>query len=226
MKIIEIVESSLIDYPSSKVRAYVYMGTRRVSGEYYFGYRELNLKKNRISSDDLPLYKTSSKNVKHRFDEFDWQILAEFENGDDAFIFEQLLIKEHWGDPLLLNKQYREPNGAKKFKSNNGYWKGKTKSPETNAKVSAKLMGHPGAWAGKTQSADLCAKKSQSMKGKNTWMAGSTRSEESKLKTSQTLKGKNTWSKGKKWWNNGVISKTSFEQPGPEWTPGRLKYAK
>ena len=216
-------EIAPLSHTSTQVRAYVYKGVHKVTGEYYFGYRERNVKLNRTSDIDLLKYRTSSSKVRAIFEEFDWQVLAEFLTGDDAFEFEQALILEHWNDPLLLNRNCRLPNGKKQFRNTVGYWTGKSQSDEANAKRSASLLGHPGAWTGKSQSDEANAKRSASMKGKNTWMAGTVRNSESNKKTSQTMIGKNTWSKGKHWWNNGITSKTSVCQPGPEWMPGRMK---
>ena len=211
-----------LKHTSSQVRAYVYKGVHTVTNEYYFGYRERNIKLNRTSDVDLLVYRTSSASVRVAFEEFEWQILAEFSNGADAFEFEQSLIFEHWDDPLLLNKNCRLPNGKKQFRNTTGYWTGKTQSSEANAKRSASLTGHPGAWTGKKQSAETSAKKSESMKGKNTWMVGRHPSAETSAKHSASKMEQNTWTKGTHWWNNGITSKTSVEQPGPEWSLGRI----
>lgn len=73
----------------------------RLTKQFYIGYRE----KNTVPSDqDLVKYRTSSKIVKPAFDQFDWIIVAEFFNGNDAYAFEQELINTYWGNPLLLNK--------------------------------------------------------------------------------------------------------------------------
>lgn len=101
-------------YPSTKVRPYVYFGFSPITEEFYIGYREANTKPSHI---DLFEYKTSSKTVRLIFDRMIWTILAEFENGDDAFDFEQNLIAEHWENPLLLNEQYRLPSGNIRFRT-------------------------------------------------------------------------------------------------------------
>lgn len=105
-------------YQSTKAAPYVYLCTHKITGEFYFGYREVNLRLNIPSSQDLPKYKTSSKKVKPIFAEFNWIILAEFFSGNDAYDFEQLLIHENWNNPLLLNQncQYN----TKRFKSTIG----------------------------------------------------------------------------------------------------------
>lgn len=127
-------------YPSIKVRPYVYFGVNRITGQFYYGYREKNVQLNKPSHIDLFEYKTSSKNVRPIFDDFDWSILVECERGDDSFDIEQEMICEHWDNPLLLNKQYRLPNGKKRFKSKNrkGQGKGK-KKPMRTAKHSAAI---------------------------------------------------------------------------------------
>ena len=93
---------------------YVYMCIHKETTHFYIGYRE----NNKIpSTADLPQYKTSSKIVKPDFENYQFLIIAEFLDKESAYDFEQQLIFENWSHPLLLNKQYRLPNGEKKFKS-------------------------------------------------------------------------------------------------------------
>lgn len=94
----------MIKHTSTKPMPYVYIGTHSITGEVYIGYREKNVKLNRPSDIDLLMYRTSSKVVRPKFDEFNWQVIAEFMSGNDAYAFEQQLIHEHWGDPLLVNQ--------------------------------------------------------------------------------------------------------------------------
>lgn len=92
-------------FPSTKAMAYVYHGYNPTTDESYIGYRMRNVKKNISSSSDLGvIYFTSSKNVKPRFNEFIWTIVAEFFDANDAYDFEQLLIFESWKQPGTLNK--------------------------------------------------------------------------------------------------------------------------
>lgn len=105
-------------YTSDKPAPYVYYGIHSVTKQFYFGYRKNNVELHRTSDQDLPIYQTSSKEVKPIFEDFVWQILAEFETGEDAYDFEQALIYENWGDPLMLNRscfynksRFRNPKG-------------------------------------------------------------------------------------------------------------------
>lgn len=109
-----------------KARPYVYKGKHNITNEFYIGYREKNTE---CGLDDLAKYRTSSKNVNPVFNEFNWEIIAEFENGDEAYDYEQQLIYENWGDPLLLNKNCH--HGQKRFKSK----KGRIHSEETKKKI-------------------------------------------------------------------------------------------
>lgn len=71
-----------------------------------------------ITSDlDFPLYRTSSKIVNTNFDDYNWVIFAEFTTGEDAYDFEQELIYENWGNPLLLNESCHY--GKARFRSDN-----------------------------------------------------------------------------------------------------------
>lgn len=92
-------------YKSTRVMPYVYMCVHKDTNEFYIGSRT-SRKQSTPSDIDFPQYKTSSAKVKHRFDEFNWFIVAEFFDRQDAYDFEQNLIFEHWGDPLCLNKFY------------------------------------------------------------------------------------------------------------------------
>ena len=87
---------------SEKALPYVYKGTHSITGEFYIGSR--TAKDITLSHLDLRVYKTSSKHVKHRVDEFEWIIVAEFFSGDDAYDYEQELIFNTWKDPLSLNE--------------------------------------------------------------------------------------------------------------------------
>ena len=102
-------------YISTKVKPYVYICVHHRTKQFYIGYRETNTKP---SDTDLPLYRTSSKKVRKIFNEFTWYIVAEFNFGIDAYDFEQQLIFEHWGDPLLLNQNCHY--GKRRFKSTKG----------------------------------------------------------------------------------------------------------
>jgi hypothetical protein len=84
------------------MKPYVYKCVHKVTGEFYFGYRSRN--KLPAAQDLGNVYFTSSKNVRPRFDEFDYIILETFDNKIQAHSYEQSLIKEHWNNPLLLNK--------------------------------------------------------------------------------------------------------------------------
>lgn len=112
-------------YTPIQARPYVYMCTHKTTGQFYIGYRELNVKLKRPATEDFPKYKTSSKIVRPHFQDYDWKIVAEFDSGTEAYAFEQQLILEHWDNPLLINEQYRLPSGTKAFKAKPGCNKGK-----------------------------------------------------------------------------------------------------
>lgn len=121
-------------YPSDRVLPYVYWLTNRESGQFYVGSRT-TMKLSTPSHLDLPQYQTSSDHVKELgFENFDWFIVAEFFNGDDAYWHEQKLIKEHINNPLCLNKHFVDPDlGSRKF--------GGPISDTTKAKMSAAKLG-------------------------------------------------------------------------------------
>jgi len=146
-------------YPSTKVKPYVYMGIHKVTGEIYIGYRERNIILNKLSHIDLFEYKTSSKVVRPIFEQMIWTILAEFENGNDAYDFEQQLIYENWDNSLLLNRFCHY--GKARFK------KSGTQSEATRKKKSIALKNKP--WSNRrrvAQTEEVSAKKSKAMTNK------------------------------------------------------------
>lgn len=91
---------------------YVYLGTHKITGQFYIGARYSNQRKNLSPEEDLgKIYFTTSKVVKPIFNEFNWVILAQFISKEDALEFEEYLIDKDWKNPLLLNKN----KGGKKF---------------------------------------------------------------------------------------------------------------
>jgi len=85
---------------------YVYIMKHRTTGKFYIGMRSANTV---VAEQDLGIcYFTSSKHVKNNFSEYDSEILAYFVDQISAFEFENNLIKEYWGNPLLLNRHYQK----------------------------------------------------------------------------------------------------------------------
>jgi hypothetical protein len=99
-------------YTSEQIHPYVYVGINPNTNDFYIGARfGKNIKM--PSHLDLKIYKTSSKKIKTiGFENFIWIIVAEFPFGEwksramDAFLYEQGLIREWWGNKNLLNGNY------------------------------------------------------------------------------------------------------------------------
>jgi hypothetical protein len=90
------------------MKSYVYRCTHKETNEFYIGYRFAN----KVPPvDDLGIYYfTSSKFVKPRFNEFNYEILAEFDDSSLAHEFEQKLILENWKIKGLLNRVVHTSN--------------------------------------------------------------------------------------------------------------------
>lgn len=141
-------------YNSTKVLPYVYICVHKETEQFYIGYREDNKVP---SSEDLPKYKTSSKIVKDNFDNYTWQIIAEFFTGNDAYDFEQSLIFENWNDPNILNKNCHY-NKKKRFKA----IKGIKKPAGFGAQISNRMLGKPPG----PQSAEHIEKRAKSLRSR------------------------------------------------------------
>lgn len=178
---------------------YVYKLTNCNTGQFYFGFRSAN---NQPSEFDIGVvYFTSSRIVRPIFNEFDVLIVAEFYVADDAWKFEQSLIRTHWGDPLLLNRfVYKEDSksfntsGRKRTqeekdkisKTKTGIKRTDTRSAETTRKM---VEGRK--WYKPTPET---IKKAQDTRRANN---STKHSEETKRKISEATKGRVAYNKGK-----------------------------
>ena len=136
---------------------YVYKLVHKITGKFYFGYRSKNVSIGLRSEDDLGIkYFTSSKYIRNNFSEYDYEIIAEFFTVDDAYAHEQSLIREHWGNPLLVNKHYHGENKHQ--------WRNTGHSMETREKMK-----------GIKRSPEFSAYRSSVMKGRVPWNKGLTK---------------------------------------------------
>ena len=136
------------------IPSYVYKIRHIPTGQYYFGFRKAHIRANRTPEQDfLTYYYSSSKLVKSMIaeqgiDQFECSIIHQDTNTDEAFWYEQDLIKANRLDPLLLNKQYRDRSTSKGVFLSNGHTtesrlkisnahKGKTLSKESIEKMVA-----------------------------------------------------------------------------------------
>ena len=96
------------------IDAYVYKITNTVTGEFYYGYRYKNQKLGLSPEQDLWVkYFTSSNRIKDDIAKYGneaFDILIVFRSKDslECWRTEQILIKESWGEPLLLNGKYHD----------------------------------------------------------------------------------------------------------------------
>lgn len=74
-------------YNDNIARSYVYKLVHKITGQFYFGYRCGNIRKNRIAIHDIGrYYKTSSKVIKELgFENFDYFILSEYNDRYSAY---------------------------------------------------------------------------------------------------------------------------------------------
>lgn len=145
-----------------KFYPYVYILTHKVTGEFYIGYRSAN--KAAAANDLGKVYYTSSKQIKPIFDEFEHTILAEFFHADDAYVFEQQLIFEHWHNPLMLNGNCQVGN---KLMQARPHRPRKPHSSDTKQKMSASAKSRDKTpYLGRKHTAESKAKISNAHKGR------------------------------------------------------------
>jgi len=86
------------------IKPYVYVLEHQLNYTFYIGVRMGNKKQ---ASEDLGVkYFTSSKYVKPVFSQFNIKEIIECESREEAYTLEQEMIKEHWGDVLMLNRAF------------------------------------------------------------------------------------------------------------------------
>jgi hypothetical protein len=96
------------------IPAYVYKIRHITTGQYYFGFRKAHIKANRTPEQDFLIYYYSSSKIvesmikEQGIDQFECNIVYRDINIEEAFWYEQELIKENKADPLMLNQQYRD----------------------------------------------------------------------------------------------------------------------
>ena len=118
------------------IPAYVYKIRHIPSGQYYFGFRKAHIKVNRTPEQDFLIYYYSSSKVirsmikEYGINQFDCSIIYQDTNSNEAFWYEQDLIKRHWNDPLMINKQYRDRFSSK------GVFLSKGHTTESKLKIS------------------------------------------------------------------------------------------
>lgn len=111
-------------YNITDVKPYVYQGIHKTSNKFYIGVRYGNVRIKKSVIEDFGIfYKTSCKEVKPYFHDFDWKILKVFDNKESALAYEDMLIKDSWNNPLLINKN----RGGKKFHRPDNYVRGPKK---------------------------------------------------------------------------------------------------
>jgi hypothetical protein len=158
---------------------YVYVCTHKETNEIYIGARCAN--KVPATEDLGTHYFTSSNYVKPRFNEFSYEIIFEGTK-EEVFKLESELIKEHWRQPYLINKNisgekfYCDSHSEETKSKMSESLKGKSKSEEHKQKISESSKG-------KIISEEHKRKLGESMKGKSL-------SEETKSKMSESSKGK------------------------------------
>ena len=94
------------DISQSKVLPYVYKCTERNTGKFYIGYRFKNIVP--ASEDFGKHYFTSNEYVKTNFENFDYEIVAEFPDRKTAFAFETQLIRETSCDNQINNNKHNK----------------------------------------------------------------------------------------------------------------------
>ena len=126
------------------IDAYVYKITNTVTGEFYYGYRYRNQKLGISPEEDLWInYFTSSIRIKKDIEKYGATVFTSiivFRNQDsvECWRTEQQLIKESWGEPLLLNGKYHDTDSMVESHRRVGIV-----SDKARAKMSAAGKGRP-----------------------------------------------------------------------------------
>lgn len=102
----------------SPIPAYTYKITCVPTCQFYYGYRERNIKLGRTPENDLWKHYFTNSKVIHSLIElydlknFEIEILDQSTDPEKLYWLEQEYIKNSWGNALLINQQYRIPNSG------------------------------------------------------------------------------------------------------------------
>lgn len=159
------------------IDAYVYLITNKITNEFYYGYRYRNQTLGIEPENDLWVrYFTSSNRIKKDIEKYGKEsfvatIIYRNANSVNCWQHEQTVIRENWGNTLLLNGKYHDPDSnVEVFRRIN------LLNKETRLKMSKAGKGRPKteehkrniaiANTGKKGSAEKSAKLSKARKGK------------------------------------------------------------
>ena len=170
---------------------YVYKGTNPETNEFYFGSRWGN----KVPAyQDLGFeYFTSSKIVEPIFEEFTWEIIEEFETGDEAYDYEQLLIFESWNTKGLLNKHCTHGKERWRITGHTDEAKdkiSKANKGENNGMYGKGLSGENAPMHGKHHTEEAIKIMSEAKKGEKNPMFGNHHTPEACKKISESMKNK------------------------------------
>lgn len=114
---VELLTSATIEAeePINTTPAYVYRLFCKPTGQFYYGLRYANIKKYRMPEDDLWIYYFASSDSVDALVEmygkssFEYKVIFQSTDIHQTYLFEQTIIKAYWGNPMLLNLQYKDP---------------------------------------------------------------------------------------------------------------------
>lgn len=201
---------------TKEIPSYVYKHLNTITGQFYFGSRCRNIKLNLTPEEDFPKY-VCSANIKTQILEEKeiWisKIIKTFYGKNkriDSWWYEQDLIKEHWKDPLILNKHYFD-----REKGHSIFLPKEFESEETRRKKSISALGNTNGW-GKGKPAWNKGKC-----GQIPWNKGKTGiySQE----TLENMSKNGGHAKGKLWYNDGEKEYHILpEDVSPNFIEGRI----
>jgi hypothetical protein len=107
--------------------SYTYYLKNSVTGQFYYGSRCQNVKRNKHPHEDFWItYFTSSKEVQtlrkiYGDQSFEWSIIHTSAIYEECYSYEQSMIKPNILNPLCINKYYIDINSKRKKFSTNGF---------------------------------------------------------------------------------------------------------